>query len=97
MKAGIITHYDVHNHGAHLQMYALVQVLKLFDYDAKALRFRKNYDFMGGARVEAKYNTSLKSLPIYFKYVVKNGLRRTLYNYQKRKLLSGHRFCVKAC
>lgn len=91
MKAGIITHYDVHNHGAHLQMYALIQVLKELGYDAKALRFRKNYDFMGGARAEAKYNTSLKSLPIYIKYVFKNGISRTLYNYKKRKLLSAFR------
>ncbi len=91
MKAGIITHYDVHNHGAQLQMFALAEVLKSLDYDAKALRFRKNYDFMGGARAEAKYNTSLKSLPIYVKYMFKNGLGRTLYNYKKKKILSGFR------
>ena len=41
MKYGIITHYDVHNHGAHLQMYALIQVLKELGYDAKALRYAK--------------------------------------------------------
>ena len=28
MKIGIITHYDVHNHGALLQLNALVQVLR---------------------------------------------------------------------
>lgn len=28
MKIGIITHYDVHNHGAILQMNALIKVLK---------------------------------------------------------------------
>ena len=87
MKAGIITHYDVHNHGAQLQMYALVQVLRAFGYDAKALRFRKNFDFMGGAKAEAKYNISLKSLPIYIQYIAKNGLSRTLYNYKKRNIL----------
>lgn len=91
MKAGIITHYDVHNHGAHLQMFALIQVLKIFGYDAKALRFSKNYDFMGGSQIAAKYNTSLKSLPIYMKYMLKNGWGRTFYNYKKRKVLSDFR------
>lgn len=91
MKAGIITHYDVHNHGAHLQMYALVQILKLFNYDAKALRFRKNYDFMGGERIEGKYSISVKSLPIYLKYLVQNGFSQTMYNYEKRKILSKFR------
>ena len=28
MKYGIITHYDVHNHGALLQLNALKQILK---------------------------------------------------------------------
>ena len=91
MKAGIITHYDVHNHGAHLQMYALVQVLESLNYDAKALKFRKNYDFMGGEKVGAKYSVSIKSLPIYFEYLLKNGVARTIYNYKKRKILSDFR------
>lgn len=55
MKYGIITHYDVHNHGAILQMNALIKVLKRdFNIDAQALRFDKNYDFMGRA-LKAKY------------------------------------------
>ena len=91
MKAGIITHYDVHNHGAHLQLYALTQVLKRFHYDAKALRFHKNYDFMGGERTGAKYSISLKSLPIYVKYLAEKGISQTLYNYKKRNLLSKFR------
>lgn len=90
-KAGIITHYDVHNHGAHLQTYALIQVLKKLGYDAKALQFQKNYDFMGGSRASNKYNISIKSIPVYFKYLVANGLGRTVYNYKKRKILSKFR------
>ena len=46
---------------------------------------------MGGAKVEAKYSTSIKSLPIYIKYLAKNGLGQTLYNYKKRKTLSAFR------
>ena len=30
MKYGIIMHYDVHNHGALLQLNALKQILKLY-------------------------------------------------------------------
>ena len=90
-KAGIITHYDVHNHGAHLQLYALTQQLKELGYTAKALRFQKNYDFMGGDSVENKYNISIKSVPIYIKYLIKNGMDRTIYNYNKRKILTNFR------
>ena len=86
-KAGIITHYDVHNHGAHLQLYALIQQLKRLGYDAKALRFQKNYDFMG-AEVGKKYNISIRSIPTYLKYFLKNGISRTYYNIIKRKTLS---------
>ncbi len=91
MKAGIITHYNVHNHGANLQMYALINELKKLGYDAKALQFQKNYDFMGGSAANAKYNISLKSIRIYLKYLFENGFKRTLYNYKKRKILSSFR------
>ena len=90
-KAGIITHYDVHNHGAHLQLYALIQRLKECGYNAKALRFQKNYDFMGGASARNKYNISIKSVPVYVKYLIKNGVDRTIYNYNKRKTLARFR------
>lgn len=42
MKYGIITHYDVHNHGALLQLNTLKQILKLYVIDAQAFRFDKN-------------------------------------------------------
>ena len=45
MKPGIITHYDVHNHGAQLQLYALCKQLGKFGYEARALTYKKNYDF----------------------------------------------------
>lgn len=86
MKAGIITHYNVHNHGAVLQLYALSKVLSDLGYEAKALQFKKNYDFMS-AGIEKKYSISVRSIPFYLKYAFKNGLRRTLYNIKKRKLL----------
>ncbi|WP_027869777.1 polysaccharide pyruvyl transferase family protein [Eubacterium sp. AB3007] len=90
-KAGIITHYDVHNHGAHLQLYALKQCLKELGYEARALRFQKNYDFMGGAEIGRKYNISIRSIPIYIQYAVSNGVDRTVYNIKKRKTLAEFR------
>ena len=71
MKAGIITHYNVHNHGAVLQMYALTKQLGSLGYDAKALQFQKNYDFMGREKAANKYAVSLRSVPYYINYLLK--------------------------
>lgn len=87
MKYGIITHYDVHNHGAILQMNALVKVLnKNFGIEAKALRFDKNYDFMG-RELKAKYEFGLKAVGIYFKFMLERGLGAFLFNVKKKKTL----------
>lgn len=87
MTYGIITHYDVHNHGALLQLNALVQVLrKKFGIEARALRFDKNYDFMGRG-MKAKYEISLRSASIYLKYLRENGLRRMAFNVKKKRQL----------
>ena len=88
-KTGIITHYDVHNHGAVLQLYASRKILEKLGYDAKALKYKKNYDFME-LGIEKKYSISIKSVPFYLKYLVKNGLKKTLFNIKKRKIL--HKF-----
>lgn len=87
MDYGIITHYDVHNHGAVLQLTALIKVLKQrFGLTAQALKFEKNYDFMGVEK-RAKYQPSLKSLGIYLKFLQERGFKATLFNYKKKKLL----------
>lgn len=90
MKYGIITHYDVHNHGALLQLNALIKVLDSLGIEAQALQFDKNYDFMG-REMKAKYEISIKSLGIYLKFLVERGIKSTVYNYQKRRLLNGFR------
>lgn len=89
-KIGIITHYNVHNHGAQLQMYALIKVLDAMGYKASALQFIKNYDFMP-SNASKKYNISLKSIPLYIKYWLKNGFACTLYNIKKRSILEKFR------
>lgn len=87
MQYGIITHYDVHNHGAILQLNALSKVLRdTFHIEAQALQFDKNYDFLGVA-LKAKYNISIKSVGIYLDYLHKNGMHRTLFNIKKKKIL----------
>lgn len=87
MKTGIITHYDVHNHGAVLQLFALVKVLRLKGIEAGALKFDKNYDFLG-VKLKSKYEVSLKSIGYYLKYLFTEGFRKTLYNIRKRKILN---------
>ena len=89
-KTGIITHHDVHNHGAHLQLFALSRVLGTLGYDAKALRYRKNYDFMA-ENASKKYNIGLSSIPTYVKYLIQKGAGRTLYNMKKRNILKKFR------
>ncbi|MBQ2884336.1 MAG: polysaccharide pyruvyl transferase family protein [Alphaproteobacteria bacterium] len=90
MKYGIITHYDVHNHGALLQLNGLKQVLKGLGVDASALQFDKNYDFMGRA-LKAKYEISVKSIGIYLKFIAERGVKQTLYNVKKKKVLDAFR------
>ena len=87
-RAGIITHYNVHNYGAELQLYGLRMVLKSLGYNAVALQYKKNYDFID-PDIEAKYRISIKSIPIYTKYLIKKGLFRTIYNIQKKRTLNG--------
>ena len=86
-KYGIITHYDVHNHGAMLQLYSLKQVLRLEGIEAKALRFEKNFDFRG-IEIKSKYYLSFRSIPIYFQYLIKGGIGKFIYNLRKRNTLN---------
>lgn len=90
MEYGIITHYDVHNHGALLQLNGLKQVLKGLGINASALQFDKNYDFLGHD-MKAKYEVSLKSIGIYLRYLKERGVAQTLYNYKKKKVLATFR------
>ena len=90
MRYGIITHYNVHNHGALLQLYGLKQLLKELGIEAFALQFDKNYDFMG-RELKAKYEIGVKSIGIYMKYLWNKGLFPFVYNFKKRKTLNKFR------
>ena len=78
MKIGIITHYDVHNHGALLQLFGLVSFLRERGFEAFALKYSKNYDFMDADSFN-KYNISIKSIPFYFRYLKQNGLKKVIF------------------
>lgn len=90
MKIGIVTHYQVHNHGALLQLYGLKKILEKNGHSVDVLSFKKNFDFMG-IEADKKYNISLKSLPFYFTYLIKKGIARTVFNIGKYKKLNGFR------
>lgn len=84
-KVGIVTHYDVHNHGAILQLNALIHVLReRYAIEAKALQFDKNYDFLGH-KLKAKYDISAKSIGIYVRYLKDKGVKCMYFNYQKER------------
>ena len=88
MRYGIITHYDVHNHGAFLQLNGLCKVLKQeFNIDAQALQFDKNYDF-AETGVKEKFKLSFKSIFYFINYIRERGFRLFLFNIKKKKLFS---------
>ena len=89
MKYGIITHYAVHNHGASLQLNALIKVLKRdFNADAQALQFETNYDFADKS-VRDKHKISIKSVGYFLKYIRERGLELFLFNIKKKRLFDG--------
>ena len=83
MKYGIITHYDVHNHGAFLQLNGLKKVLKRdFNIDAQALQFVKNYDFSDKS-VKDKHVIGLGSIGFFLNYIRERGLGIFIFNIVK--------------
>lgn len=90
MKIGIITHHDVHNHGALLQLNALSKELASHGHSAAALSYTKNFDFLDKDAMN-KYNITMKSVPYYVKYVMKKGIKKTLFNIKKKSVLEHFR------
>jgi len=83
MKIGILTHYNVINQGAILQMYAMQKWLEQHGHNVYILTYNKNFDFM--PHEESKYNISIKYLSFYIReYLLKKGLFITLFNIKKR-------------
>ncbi|WP_315119227.1 polysaccharide pyruvyl transferase family protein [uncultured Clostridium sp.] len=82
MKVGILTHYDVNNQGAQLQMYALYNQFKKMGHSPKVLTYVKNYDFQQIEKV--RNQVTIKSIPYFIKhYLLKKGIGSTLFNVKK--------------
>ena len=87
MKIGILTHYNVYNLGAQLQMLALEAYLKDLGHEVKILTYQKNFDFMEGEK--ERNSASWKALPFYVKhYLFEKGPGLTWFNYRKVKAIN---------
>lgn len=79
MRVGILTHYDVNNLGAQLQMYALYHELSELGEQPVVLTYNKNYDFEYEQKL--RNQIGLRSIPYIFReFVLKKGLRQTAHN-----------------
>jgi len=90
MKYGIITHYHISNHGAMLQLQALIHVLKGLGVEAKALRFDKSLDFID-EQTRNKYRLSVRSVPFFLKFLKENGIKKTWFNFRKVRKFSAYK------
>ncbi len=84
---GILTHYQVHNHGAILQMHGLYRTLEKLGLQSCVLTYHKDFSFID-EKLTNKYTISLKSIPFYLGYLKEQGLPKTLFNLKKHKLLN---------
>lgn len=88
MNVGILTHYNVNNQGAQLQLAAMYQLLQQLGHRPVVLTYEKNFDF--DRQEQQKNSGSLSALPYYIKnYLCEKGLGLTLFN--ARKVLSHRR------
>ena len=87
MKIGILTHYNVYNLGAQLQMLALEAYLRDLGHTVRILTYEKNFDFR---RAEKDRNSgSWRSVPFYLKhYLFEKGPGLTWFNYRKVKAIN---------
>lgn len=82
MKVGILTHYDVNNQGAQLQLYAMYKQLEALGHTPIVLTYRKNYDFV--PELEKRNQISIRSIPYIIKnFLLKKGFRLTWHNVVK--------------
>lgn len=88
---GILTHYQVHNHGAILQMHGLYHTLENLGLQPTVLTYQKDFSFID-EKLSNKYTISLKSIPFFLGYLKSQGIAKTLFNFKKHRLLN----CFKA-
>lgn len=89
MRIGILTHYDVNNQGAQLQLYASYKQLEEWGHSPVVLTYRKNYDFV--PQLERRNQISVASIPYIIKhFLIEKGIGLTWHNV--RKYLTNQRF-----
>ena len=87
MRIGILTHYNVYNLGAQLQMLSMQTWLKDHGHSVKILTYEKNFDFDKGEK--RKNSGSFKAIFYYIQnYLLKKGIGLTLFNYRKVKRMN---------
>lgn len=79
MVIGILTHYNVNNQGARLQMYAMKHWLEDLGHKVVILTYEKNFDFRKSE--EKKYSGSVSNFGYYIKnYLIDKGIGLTAFN-----------------
>jgi hypothetical protein len=82
MKIGILTHYDVNNQGAQLQLYALYNLLKEWGHQPVVLTYNKNYDFEPELR--KRNQIGITSIPYILRnFLFAKGIGLTWHNVKK--------------
>lgn len=82
MRVGILTHYNVNNQGAQLQLAAMYRYLRQLGHEPVVLTYEKNFDYDCGE--QQKNSGSLRALPYYIEnYLLKKGVGLTLFNARK--------------
>lgn len=82
MKIGILTHYEVYNQGARLQMSAMRYWLESHGHQAVILTYEKNFDFL--QEEKHKNSGSFLAFPYYIRhYLLEKGLGLTWFNTRK--------------
>ncbi len=90
MKIGILTYYNVHNHGAVLQANAMKKILEAKGHECGFLEFKRDYSNISQQQAN-KYTWGLGSIFFYAKYLREKGMHNILYNMKKKKILSTFR------
>lgn len=82
MRIGILTHYDVNNQGAQLQLYAMYKQLELMGHQPIVLTYKKNYDFF--PILEKRNQIKFSSIPYILKnFLWEKGIGLTWHNVKK--------------
>lgn len=90
MKIGILTHYDVNNMGAQLQLWAMYRHLERLGHEPSVLTYKKNYDFV--PELERRNQITLASVPYILKnYLWAKGFGLTWHNVRKYQTLKNFR------